>query len=270
MCKSKYREMENRFFIDLKDYPSISNEESVRLIRLAHAGDDQAREKCIEGNMRLVAKYINDHYGSCTPDWEDCIQTGCMGLCKAVDQFSLDSSVKFSTFAYYKIKGEFTIYERNCAQLHIPEHDRAKARKAIKRFSALLKEDDAKTANEAVAHEMGMSEYDYYLLISSYVGVSYLDAPICNDREGVKTIMDTLASDAPFEDYSNLRVDLENSLKHLTEDCKKIFYMHYCLNIPMREIGKKLKMSHTWVGMKDQEALNYLCYFMRGYRSYAA
>ena len=64
MCKSKYREMENRFFIDLKEYPSISNEESMRLIRLARAGDEQPREKCIQGNMRLVAKYRNDHAGS--------------------------------------------------------------------------------------------------------------------------------------------------------------------------------------------------------------
>ncbi len=75
----------------------LSQVEMDTLLRRAREGDERAREKLIEGNLRLVLSVIQrfDKRGEC-PD--DLFQVGCIGLIKAISNFDPDKQVRFSTY----------------------------------------------------------------------------------------------------------------------------------------------------------------------------
>ena len=77
---------------------TLKNDEMVRLLKLAHDGDENARQQLIEGNLRLVLSVIQKFLGRGeNPD--DLFQVGCVGLIKAIDNFDTSLDVRFSTYA---------------------------------------------------------------------------------------------------------------------------------------------------------------------------
>ena len=90
----------------------LSNEEKRELLIRAKNGDDKAREKLINGNLKLVLSVIQS-FGGRGENPDDLFQVGCIGLIKAVDNFDISLDVKFSTYAVPMILGEIRRYLRD-------------------------------------------------------------------------------------------------------------------------------------------------------------
>ena len=84
--------------VNTSTLPVLSNEEKEDLFRRIREGDAQARQKYIEGNLRLVLSIIK-RFSACNENVDDLFQIGCIGLIKAIDNFDLGLGVKFSTYA---------------------------------------------------------------------------------------------------------------------------------------------------------------------------
>lgn len=79
--------------------PPLSREEEEKCFRLAREkGDENARGKLIEHNLRLVAHIVRKYYASNTTD-EDLISIGTIGLIKSVDSFDIEKGARFATYA---------------------------------------------------------------------------------------------------------------------------------------------------------------------------
>ena len=91
------------FRSEIGQYPRLSNEEEIQLSREARAGDATARERMINGNLRLVVKIARDFEGYGMPV-TDLINEGNIGLMKAVEHFDPDRGVRFSTYSANWIK----------------------------------------------------------------------------------------------------------------------------------------------------------------------
>jgi len=78
--------------------PILSEEEKDSLLRASSRGDQEARRRLIDGNLRLVLSIIQrfTNRGECA---DDLFQVGCIGLIKAVDNFNTELDVRFSTYA---------------------------------------------------------------------------------------------------------------------------------------------------------------------------
>ena len=96
----------------------LTQEEMDALLRQAKQGDDAAREKLIEGNLRLVLSVIQrfDKRGE-NPD--DLFQVGCIGLIKAIANFDPDKNVRFSTYGVPMIAGEVRRYLRDNSAIRV-------------------------------------------------------------------------------------------------------------------------------------------------------
>jgi len=75
----------------------LKNEETMALLHRAHAGDRQARDELVSGNLRLVLSVIQKFTGR-SDNADDLFQVGCIGLLKAIDNFNTDLDVRFSTY----------------------------------------------------------------------------------------------------------------------------------------------------------------------------
>lgn len=77
---------------------TLTEAEKTELLRRARAGDKEAREELISGNLRLVLSIVQRFAGR-KENIDDIFQVGCIGLIKAVDNFDTEIGVKFSTYA---------------------------------------------------------------------------------------------------------------------------------------------------------------------------
>lgn len=83
--------------VNTSKLPVLSNEEKNELLIKIKNGDEEAREKFIQGNLRLVLSVIQRFNGRGeSPD--DLFQVGCVGLIKAIDNFDTSQEVQFSTY----------------------------------------------------------------------------------------------------------------------------------------------------------------------------
>ena len=78
--------------------PPLSPEEEKESFELARSGSEEARQRLILHNLRLVSHIVRKYY-STSPDSEDLISIGVIGLVKAVDTFKIESGTKFATYA---------------------------------------------------------------------------------------------------------------------------------------------------------------------------
>ena len=98
--------------VNTSKLPLLSAEEKVVLLEKVKAGDKEAREKYIKGNLRLVLSVVQRFSGS-SENMDDLFQIGCIGLIKAIDNFDISQQVRFSTYAVPMIIGEIRRYLRD-------------------------------------------------------------------------------------------------------------------------------------------------------------
>ena len=97
---------------------TLSNDEMMRLIDAAQQGDEQARQRLVEGNLKLVLSVIQRFLGRGeNPD--DLFQVGCIGLLKAIANFDTSKNVRFSTYGVPMIAGELRRYLRDYSPIRI-------------------------------------------------------------------------------------------------------------------------------------------------------
>lgn len=119
--------------------PLLSAEEKESLWEKIKAGDKEARERYIKGNLRLVLSVIQRFSGN-NENNDDLFQIGCIGLMKAIDNFNPDLMVKFSTYAVPMIVGEVRRYLRDSGSpIRVSRSLRDTAYKAIYAKESLMK-----------------------------------------------------------------------------------------------------------------------------------
>ena len=100
--------------VNTSELKVLSDEEKRSLLLRTKEGDESARQELIFGNLRLVLSIIQRFTGR-RENIDDLFQVGCIGLCKAVDNFNVELDVKFSTYAVPMIIGEIRRYLRPTA-----------------------------------------------------------------------------------------------------------------------------------------------------------
>ena len=91
--------------------PPLSPEDEKKYFALARDGDENARQKLILHNLRLVSHIVRKYYLS-SPDGEDLVSIGVIGLVKAVDTFRVESGTRFATYAARCIQNEILMFFR--------------------------------------------------------------------------------------------------------------------------------------------------------------
>nr|MCR5207304.1 sigma-70 family RNA polymerase sigma factor [Eubacterium sp.] len=108
----------------------LDENEKTELLKKAQSGDKAARDKLIEGNLRLVLSVVQRFSGR-SASMDDLFQIGVIGLIKAIDNFNLDLNVKFSTYAVPMCIGEIRQYLRDDAPVRVSRSMRDTAYKAM-------------------------------------------------------------------------------------------------------------------------------------------
>ena len=116
--------------VNTSKLPLLKNAEKEELFTRIEQGDSQAREKYIEGNLRLVLSVIK-RFSSSGENVDDLFQIGCIGLIKAIDNFDASLNVRFSTYAVPMIVGEIRRFLRDSSPIRVSRSIKDTAYKAV-------------------------------------------------------------------------------------------------------------------------------------------
>ena len=166
--------------VNTSKLPLLKEEEKAELFERIKAGDEEAREKYIKGNLRLVLSVIK-RFESSSENADDLFQIGCVGLMKAVDHFDPSRMVKFSTYAVPMIIGEIRRYLRDNSPMRVSRSLRDTAYKAIYAKEGYIRQHMKEPTVQEIADEIGISKEDVVYALDAIQMPMSLHEPVYSD-----------------------------------------------------------------------------------------
>ncbi len=239
--------------VDTTGLPKLSAEENEELMRRLKAGDKEARERFIVGNMRLVLSLVKRFWAK-NANADDVFQAGCVGLIKSIENFDLKFGVKFSTYAVPMILGEIKRYLRDSNSLRVSRSIRDAAYKILKVRESIEARDEEATI-EKIAAEMQVKEREVvYCLDAISDPVSIYD-PVYNKAGDTLQLLDQLCDESQSDEIWTERVALREAISRLSERERKILMLRYYEGKTQTEISGEVGISQAQVSRLEKNAL---------------
>ncbi len=236
---------------------TLDAEEKRQLLLLARSGDEAARQKLIDGNLRLVLSIIQRFAGR-RENMDDLFQVGCIGLIKAVDNFNTELDVKFSTYAVPMIIGEVRRYLRDNNTIRVSRSVRDLAYKALQTKERMSAERGCDATLEDVAREMGESLESVTSAIESIAAPVSLYDPVYNDGGDSIYVMDQVKDDSNTDEVWLEDIALKEAMKKLSEREKKIISMRFYGGRTQTEIAEEIGISQAQVSRLEKGAIEHI------------
>src|SRR5215207_5794944 len=255
------------YFARISKGKLLTHQEEIDLSKRVKKGDEAARERLIEKNLRLVVSIAKKSRGRGL-SFEDLIQEGNIGLMKAVGKFDSERGFRFSTYATWWIRQTI---QRAVADkgrtIRIPVHISEKMRKMARTYNELSAELERAPSDEAVAERLGWSVENIRKVKDAMPdATTSLNQPLTSDEgssELGEIIEDERSSDTPGTVMSELESsEVGEAIDRLPERYRRVLVRRYGLDdkdpATLAELGDELELSHERVRQLQLQAVGRL------------
>ena len=252
---------------EIEEYPMLSAKEEVELAKAIIDSSEEAKEKFINANYRLVVS-IAKRYRKESVDMLDLIQAGNIGLIKAVEKYDYKNGFKYSTNATWWIKQSITRYIDDCENtIRIPVHLHQRINFVKRKKQELANVLQREPSMEELA-EVCELEVDKVLdILKRDKNIVSLDTPIKEDEDS--SLVEFIPSDAHFGDVviheveqNNLREKIDEVLTDLSDQEQQVLRMRFGLDDDtpktLEEIGKVFGVTRERIRQIEAKAIRKL------------
>ena len=233
---------------------TLKDTEMQELLKRSNAGDLQAREQLIEGNLRLVLSVIQKFMGRGeNPD--DLFQVGCIGLLKAIQNFDITKEVRFSTYGVPMIAGEIRRYLRDNSSIRVSRSVRDTAYKVLQCKERLINENSKEPTPEQIAKELEIPVSDVVYALDAITAPVSLYEPVYSDGSDPLTVMDQVKDMKNTDDKWLESIALREAISHLASREKHILAMRFFDGKTQMEVANEVGISQAQVSRLEKNAL---------------
>lgn len=233
---------------------TLHEKEKRELLLKSKKGDKAAREKLINGNLRLVLSVIQ-RFVNRGENLDDLFQIGCIGLIKAIDNFDTDQTVRFSTYAVPMIQGEIRRYLRDFSPIRVSRSLKDIAYRAMQVKERLTNEKGQEPTIEEIAKEMEMPKRRVVLALEAIVDPVSLYEPVYSDGGDTIYVMDQIGDKNTDESWLG-EIVLKEAIKKLNDREKTILDLRFFRGKTQVEVADEIGISQAQVSRLEKAALS--------------
>jgi len=241
--------------VDTSKLPVLKNEEMRELFVQLNNGERQAREKLVNGNLRLVLSVIQ-RFNNRGEYVDDLFQVGCIGLMKAIDNFDLSQNVKFSTYAVPMIIGEIRRYLRDNNPIRVSRSLRDIAYKALQVRDSLTNQNNREPTVYEISEALNVPKEDVVFALDAIQDPVSLFEPIYHDGGDPIYVMDQISDDNNKDVQWVEEIALKQALDRLNEREKMILSMRFYEGKTQMEVAEEIGISQAQVSRLEKAAIH--------------
>lgn len=230
---------------------------TIALIRRAHDGDKEARERLVEENVGLIWCVVKRFAGRGT-DLEDLFQIGSIGLLKAIDKFDLNYGVKFSTYAVPMISGEIKRFLRDDGMLKVSRSLKELSYKTFLAREELIGQHGREPTLEELSEKLQVEKEEIVQAMEAGSEVESIYKPIHQSEGQEIRLMDRLEEEEHQEERILNHMMLKQLLETLDKDERQLIYLRYFQNQTQSAVGKILGISQVQVSRLEKRIIENL------------
>ena len=246
--------------VDTSNLKVLTEKEKTELLKKARDGDLCAREKLIEGNLKLVLSVVQKFLGR-GRDPDDLFQVGCVGLIKAIDNFDINQQVRFSTYGVPMILGEIRRFLRDDNPVRVSRSLRDTAYKALSVREQLTGKSSKEPTVAQIAGELSLPEASVAQALEAIAEPVSLYDPIYTDGGDAILLMDQIGSDNGEEDWID-EISFKEALKNLSQREKLILTKRFLNGRTQMEVASEIGISQAQVSRLEKGALQSVKLFL--------
>lgn len=237
--------------------PVLTSAQMRELFQCIQGGDKTAREKLINGNLRLVLSVIQ-RFTNRGEFVDDLFQVGCIGLIKAIDNFDLSQNVKFSTYAVPMIIGEIRRYLRDNNPIRVSRSLRDIAYKAIQVRETLVNRHSREPSLNEIAEELSIPREEVIFAMDAIQEPVSLFEPIYHDGGDPIFVMDQIGDEKNHDANWLERISVRDALRKLGDREKLILTLRFFEGKTQMEVADEIGISQAQVSRLEKAALNHM------------
>ena len=232
----------------------LSAQQMDELLRRSRRGDADAREKLIEGNLRLVLSVIQrfDKRGE-SPD--DLFQVGCVGLLKAIANFDPDKNVRFSTYGVPMIAGEIRRYLRDNSAIRVSRSLRDTAYRVLQCREALTLRLGRDPSLDQIAAELELPRSEISAALDAISAPVSLYDPVFTDGGDPLTVMDQVRDTKNTESSGLEQITLREGFRRLGDREKQILKARFYDGRTQMDVARDMHISQAQVSRLEKGAI---------------
>ncbi len=231
----------------------LTEKEKNELLRKSRAGDKDARERLVNGNLRLVLSVIQ-RFSNRGENLDDLFQVGCIGLIKAIDNFDISQNVRFSTYAVPMIIGEIRRYLRDNNSVRVSRSLRDLAYRAMQVKEQLTNEKGCEPQIEEIAAVLDLPKESVVLALESIVEPVSLYDPVYSDGGDTIYVMDQIGDNNDDNNWLG-EMALKDAIRDLCDREKTILTLRFLHGRTQMEVAAEVGISQAQVSRLEKGAI---------------
>lgn len=243
--------------VNTASLPTLTRKEKDELFVKIKAGDTEAREQFVKGNLRLVLSVIQ-RFSNRGENADDLFQVGCIGLIKAIDNFDLSQNVQFSTYAVPMIIGEIRRYLRDNNSIRISRSLKDIAYKALYVKEKLTNKNSREPTVSEIAKELGVKKEEVVFALDAIADPISLFEPVYHDGGEAVYVMDQVRDKKNTDENWLENIALDEAMKHLNEREKHILDLRFFRGRTQMEVAEEIGISQAQVSRLEKSALKHM------------